>query len=1158
VKLSTKTWSVKGELPPRRLTEVIEYSGSGDVPAFKCHNNLSFVKESRHLVIEMEEGLRGDPISPAKLGYFRIPLNRIDGQCPPDGSPIILTEMVSPSEVLAKANIEIEYRKYTQSREHNKCKEAETIDEMSEVLENIVRFNEEHAASGSFKLTGNLRGRGGISLLHAAIKLQREDFVEKLVDLGANPKGKSVVETPLGQAIKMREKIKQRQASDVDDSAPKSKEYLLGMCQRMIDLLSRGSKTSENDPEDEINFGFAFEQTSIYTKHGVENKLPELIEPSDWLLPSGAQRCYRFNRADGCHFGSKCKFIHIRDPVGDALDNGHFFDAKFPECILERQLIVKKMGPWYTAKYHEEEEKTYYYAERGPGHRQSNQGIYWYQTRKDAEEALRRVLIISKGIQPRRNSCLSVVDLTTDDPDFEMDWGFDPTETTTPSWSARKRASWGDGDDTKQPSKPAPSSEGSNITTSTWGERSSTRRSWGDQPRIPSWGNAPRQSSSTSRVNGEKAQSENWGGATSSRPTWGVEESRRPSCWGDVSSQSPSSPQVDGRPIGRSSSTLLSRDDSKKESSWGEAPSRPSWGDNKSPRPSWGGRTRQTPSSSQHEDHASTSSSANERKTGTSWGKEDSSTKPLGGNKPQRPTWGGGSRESSSSSQANAGTSSSSRDGSRTVSSWDEAASKRPSWGDKSQRSSWGGGAPRRSSSSSQVNGEKAQSESKSSPRDDSTKTLSSWGEAASRPSWGEKSRRPTWGNGSCQSTSSSPSAGKNERSASTSSSREDSPHQTTSVSSTSTRPSSGDEVRLQSSSSSQEEAEARQMERSSSTSSSPDDGKCDNSRIPPSRGAGIRQSSSSNSSQGADAKQSEPSAVATTLSSAGNDSKRMPSSPALREAASTTSDEPSGSEDRSRRSSLDEVPPRRSSSSSSQTSEKRTQSESSTTREDDSAEATSWGESPYTRSTWADQNAPRPPWGSRRPPHQSSSSTSPQVVLVVVGTDETSQRTTRSTLVRKDGETASSSSDEAKSTTKLSWGAGDKLDGPSGAGRSSQSPAFSSPPPPQQEAASTQTIAPSEPRPLPPREDGNNKANSSGESQASSSTERTPPESSNTDSLEDDGEQASSSPRWGGEQDHQANNKSTKPSSSWGDKSQGTSWRDGPLPSSFSPLGDI
>ena len=103
-----------------------------------------------------------------------MPKLRVRGLFQSDGNPY--------SQRLVKGEIEIEVRRLRVDRGYIPRKTKEAAKNLSIQIYNIVRFNEEHI---SYKLTSNIQGGG--SLLHAAIQLEEQDLVKKLIELGANP-----------------------------------------------------------------------------------------------------------------------------------------------------------------------------------------------------------------------------------------------------------------------------------------------------------------------------------------------------------------------------------------------------------------------------------------------------------------------------------------------------------------------------------------------------------------------------------------------------------------------------------------------------------------------------------------------------------------------------------------------------------------------------------------------------------------------------------------------------------------------------------------------------------------------------------------------------------------------------------------------------------
>jgi hypothetical protein len=241
------------------MTEFINYASADDVKVFTTTNNSHFTHEERHLFIDLEERLRDDPVSQKQIGCFTIPLNRVNELCPSYGSEACFKVTATPtSQGLVSGEIEIEVRKLRVDRGYIQKKTQETAKHLSIQIGNIIRFNEEHS---SYKLTSNIQGREGFSLLHAAIQLKEQDLVRKLIKLGANPMTRSDVGTPLSQTLKTRssvhEKLSKLRMGGAEETAKRAQEKLYTLFESDNGLLKCGSgrppcsEASYEDPETE-------------------------------------------------------------------------------------------------------------------------------------------------------------------------------------------------------------------------------------------------------------------------------------------------------------------------------------------------------------------------------------------------------------------------------------------------------------------------------------------------------------------------------------------------------------------------------------------------------------------------------------------------------------------------------------------------------------------------------------------------------------------------------------------------------------------------------------------------------------------------------------------------------------------------------------------
>lgn len=366
-------------------------------------------------MIEFQEGLNDDLVSPTKLGSFAIPLNRIEEQCPHDGTPVRIVEQVSDSPLLSRGELMVEVRRCRISSDYFERKKQETVAKIRTVIEHITMFKEkEQDASGPLVLSANIMGTGKATVLHAAIQLQVPDIAEKLVDLGANPLEKSNLGTPLSLALNLQYRVQDKlfKAKATENVDTRGHQELFDLYHRITESLRRKINELKSASENTV-----VAKNSAKPPRGngalvqpiqapeATKALPKL-DRKEFLVPNKKKICFRYDQPQGCHFGAKCHFAHIQAPLGEKLDGDNFFTADFPDWLNKIEPTVKKDGDWYTAGYYDKSRNVYYYAERLGGQK-SHQGVYWYPTAKGAEEAVRRVVLVkatSESRLPSRSS----------------------------------------------------------------------------------------------------------------------------------------------------------------------------------------------------------------------------------------------------------------------------------------------------------------------------------------------------------------------------------------------------------------------------------------------------------------------------------------------------------------------------------------------------------------------------------------------------------------------------------------------------------------------------------------------------------------------------------------------------------------------------------
>jgi hypothetical protein len=217
------------------------------------------------------EGLTTDPVRPLPLALFKIPLNRIDEQCPPNGSSLSISEACTPSDPsLPKGEIRLEVRRCKASAVEKKDRIKRKL---SQLVEWITRFNQDfpsHDEADSRTLTANIQCYGNVSLLHAAIELCDESLVERLVALGANPLGKSKVGTAISRALKLKdraeEKWENKKQSESDQADTLAQQQVFDSFRRILEVM----REKRVPPR--------VEQKYLFKEYGPEDTLPSSNE----------------------------------------------------------------------------------------------------------------------------------------------------------------------------------------------------------------------------------------------------------------------------------------------------------------------------------------------------------------------------------------------------------------------------------------------------------------------------------------------------------------------------------------------------------------------------------------------------------------------------------------------------------------------------------------------------------------------------------------------------------------------------------------------------------------------------------------------------------------------------------------------------------------
>jgi len=201
-------------LPTTRIGHRVSYSTSNE---FSVYNNYRASLENRKIVVEISEGdPKVDKIHCNKLGQFVLRMNEIESKCPPDGSWHTMEhklEGIGTIGFIAK-----------RKRASKQCvvnKRREILEMLKTQLETIERFNGQYCSnpSASVKLTPNIRGLHGTSLLYASIGVNAdEQLIQKMVSLGADPRKRHNDRSPLDLARDQYERCKNKE-KDASESS---------------------------------------------------------------------------------------------------------------------------------------------------------------------------------------------------------------------------------------------------------------------------------------------------------------------------------------------------------------------------------------------------------------------------------------------------------------------------------------------------------------------------------------------------------------------------------------------------------------------------------------------------------------------------------------------------------------------------------------------------------------------------------------------------------------------------------------------------------------------------------------------------------------------------------------------------------------------------
>jgi hypothetical protein len=257
--ISLSSVACQGNLPPCVYSAYISYSSFGpEKPTFKTHTNPGMILEKRELVINIQERAVGS-MPAKKVGTFNFDLNGLVQSANDDGSWKMECRPLSNGYgVLSKGVIKIASMISKSDKDYLEKKRLDTLQEIGDQLNNIRKFNDSHKVNGCGKLSTNMHGIGGATLLHAAIQLKDHGpLIDRIMRLGANPRCRTLRHgTPLSFAQnsldRAAEKEKFMEAKNASAAAINAQKNQCASLKRVIAILNGEGNSSSNNNDDDV------------------------------------------------------------------------------------------------------------------------------------------------------------------------------------------------------------------------------------------------------------------------------------------------------------------------------------------------------------------------------------------------------------------------------------------------------------------------------------------------------------------------------------------------------------------------------------------------------------------------------------------------------------------------------------------------------------------------------------------------------------------------------------------------------------------------------------------------------------------------------------------------------------------------------------------
>lgn len=210
----------------------------------KVNNNPCLPMELRQLQVDFFFSEGSGQSDSSAFASFILPCNAISERCVNyDDSRSIVVPVSTPNFKLTNGEITVEAKRVRLDRKYTEAKAMEAFKGLYGQVDWIRQFNEGH----SEKLSPNIFGRGGISVLNAAVRLVKPALVRIIRDQGYRFLASiDKLNDPLVEATITRDRAKEKlqlklEADKKDENAVRASQHRVKELDEIVELLRKMS-----------------------------------------------------------------------------------------------------------------------------------------------------------------------------------------------------------------------------------------------------------------------------------------------------------------------------------------------------------------------------------------------------------------------------------------------------------------------------------------------------------------------------------------------------------------------------------------------------------------------------------------------------------------------------------------------------------------------------------------------------------------------------------------------------------------------------------------------------------------------------------------------------------------------------------------------------